>query len=66
MFQKFARYSRRGGHDPKERQDHGEDEYSAMASLPSSKYVLGTFVMSSVDINLFDWEVFRYNQDFDN
>ena len=64
MFQKFARYSRRGG--PKERQDHGEDEYSAMASLPSSKYVLGTFVMSSVDINLFDWEVFRYNQDFDN
>ena len=30
-----------GGHDPKERQDHGEDEYSAMASLQSSKYVLG-------------------------
>ena len=50
MFQKFARYSRRGGHDSKEHQDHGEDEYSAMAILPSSKYVVGTFVMSSVDI----------------
>ena len=55
-----------GCHDPIEDQEHGEDEYTAMASLPSSKYVLGTFVMSSVDINLFDWEVFRYNQDFDN
>ena len=44
-----------GCHDPIEDQEHGEDEYTAMASLPSSKYVLGCNEICG-SLHLYTWK----------